>query len=88
MQKQLAMRSLSDDDPPWLSQFWFGSHPTTLQRIGMARALEQQTPLSEATERGPVAGAAPGPRRSISRWRWALPVSTAHDAAGLARTRS
>ena len=42
MQVQLATRSLSDDDPPWLSQFWFGSHPTTLQRIGMARALEQE----------------------------------------------
>ena len=42
MQVQLATRSLSDDDPPWLSQFWFGSHPTTLQRIGMARALERQ----------------------------------------------
>ena len=41
-QVQLATRSLSDDDPPWLSQFWFGSHPTTLQRIGMARALEQE----------------------------------------------
>ena len=42
MQVQLATRSLSDDDPPWLSQFWFGSHPTTLQRIGMARALQRQ----------------------------------------------
>ncbi len=42
MQVQLATRSLSDDDPPWLSQFWFGSHPTALQRIGMARALERQ----------------------------------------------
>ena len=42
VQAQLAIRSLSDDDPPWLSQFWFGSHPTTLQRIGLARALEQQ----------------------------------------------
>ena len=42
MQVQLATRSLSDDDPPWLSQFWFGSHPTTLQRIGLARALERQ----------------------------------------------
>ena len=42
MQLQLATRSLSDDDPPWLSQFWFGSHPTALQRIGMARALERQ----------------------------------------------
>jgi STE24 endopeptidase len=42
LQTQLAVRSLSDADPPWLSQFWFGSHPTALQRIGMARALEQQ----------------------------------------------
>jgi STE24 endopeptidase len=42
MQVQLSKRSLSDDDPPALSQFWFGSHPTVLQRIGLARALEQQ----------------------------------------------
>ena len=42
MQVQLATRSLSDDDPPWLSQFWFGSHPTTLQRIGLARALQRR----------------------------------------------
>jgi STE24 endopeptidase len=42
MQVQLATRSLSDADPPRLSQFWFGSHPTTLQRIGLARALEGQ----------------------------------------------
>ncbi|WP_231388991.1 M48 family metallopeptidase [Marmoricola sp. URHB0036] len=42
MQVQLATRSLSDPDPPWLSQLWFGSHPTALQRIGMARAIEQE----------------------------------------------
>jgi len=42
MQKQLAVRSLSDPDPPWLSQFWFGSHPDTLQRLGLARALQRQ----------------------------------------------
>jgi STE24 endopeptidase len=42
LQAELATRSLSDPDPPWLSQFWFGSHPTALQRIGMARAIEQQ----------------------------------------------
>ncbi len=41
-QVQLATRSLSDDDPPWLSQFWFGSHPTILQRIGIARALDRE----------------------------------------------
>jgi STE24 endopeptidase len=38
MQKQLALRSLSDPTPPAWSQFWFGSHPTTLQRIGLAEA--------------------------------------------------
>jgi STE24 endopeptidase len=42
LQTQLAVRSLSDAEPPWLSQFWFGSHPTALQRVGMARALERQ----------------------------------------------
>jgi STE24 endopeptidase len=42
MQTLLATRSLSDDDPPRWSHVWFGSHPTTLQRIGLARALEQQ----------------------------------------------
>ena len=36
MQKQLALRSLADPTPPRISQFWFGSHPTVLQRIGMA----------------------------------------------------
>ncbi len=42
VQKQLALRSLSDPTPPTLSQFWFGSHPTTLQRIGIARALQRE----------------------------------------------
>lgn len=41
MQLQLAVRSLSDDDPPRWSQLWFGSHPTTVQRIGLARALQR-----------------------------------------------
>jgi STE24 endopeptidase len=40
MQKQLAVHSLSDPTPPAWSQFWFGSHPTALQRIGMADALK------------------------------------------------
>ncbi len=42
VQKQLAVRSLNDPTSPAWSQFWFGSHPTTLQRIGIARALQQQ----------------------------------------------
>ncbi|HET7430660.1 MAG TPA: M48 family metallopeptidase [Nocardioides sp.] len=38
MQKQLALHSLSDQPPAW-SQFWFGSHPTTLERIAIAEQL-------------------------------------------------
>lgn len=36
MQKQLALRSLADPEGPAWSQLWFGSHPTTLQRIAIA----------------------------------------------------
>jgi STE24 endopeptidase len=42
MQKSLAVHSLSDPTPPAWSEFWFGNHPTALQRIGMAKALERQ----------------------------------------------
>ncbi|WP_242530609.1 M48 family metallopeptidase [Nocardioides aromaticivorans] len=38
LQRRLALRSHADPTPPAWSQFWFGSHPTVLQRIGMARA--------------------------------------------------
>jgi len=38
VQKQLAVRGLSDPTPPALLQFWFGSHPTTLTRIGIAES--------------------------------------------------
>jgi STE24 endopeptidase len=40
MQRQLALTSLSDPTPPAWSQFWFGSHPTVLQRVGLARSME------------------------------------------------
>lgn len=39
MQRQLALRSHADVTPPAWRQFWFGSHPTTLQRIALARAV-------------------------------------------------
>ena len=38
MQRQLALRSLSDPTPPEWAQFWFGSHPTTLVRIAIAES--------------------------------------------------
>ena len=40
MQKKLAVRSLSDPTPPTLSQWWFGSHPTTTERVAVSRALD------------------------------------------------
>ena len=40
VQKELARRSLGDPTPPAWSQFWFGSHPTTLQRIALAERFE------------------------------------------------
>jgi STE24 endopeptidase len=38
MQRELDLHSLSDDGPAW-SHFWFGSHPTTLERIAIAEQL-------------------------------------------------
>lgn len=39
MQHALAARSLSDPTPPWLSQLWFGTHPTALQRAGLPSSM-------------------------------------------------
>ena len=39
MQRQIAVRSLSDPTPPWFSQFWFGTHPTALQRAGLPASM-------------------------------------------------
>jgi STE24 endopeptidase len=41
MQHRLAVRSLADPTPPDLTQVWFGSHPTTLQRSGLPSSLER-----------------------------------------------
>lgn len=40
LQLDLARRNLSDPDPPRVWQFLFGTHPTTVQRIGMAEAMK------------------------------------------------
>jgi STE24 endopeptidase len=39
MQRELALASLNDPTPPAWSQFWFGSHPTVLQRAGLPSSL-------------------------------------------------
>ena len=42
LQKQLAIRSLNDLESPAWSQFWFGSHPTTRERIAVAGWLSDR----------------------------------------------
>lgn len=37
LQRQLAVRSLSDPTPSAFGQLWFGSHPTTMERVALAR---------------------------------------------------
>lgn len=40
LQRRLALRSHADPTPPAWSQWWFGSHPTVLERIALARSGE------------------------------------------------
>lgn len=41
MQQRLAVRSLADPTPPGWSRWWFGSHPTTLERVAIARRMAE-----------------------------------------------
>ncbi len=47
MQRTLALRALTDPTPPRLTQWWFGSHPTVLERIGLA-GLDEMPPRTGA----------------------------------------
>jgi len=40
-QRRLAIRNVSEPDPPFLSRLLFGTHPTTDQRIGIGLAWER-----------------------------------------------
>ncbi|GAA4806360.1 M48 family metallopeptidase [Nocardioides caeni] len=43
LQRRLAVRSHADPTPPAWSQWWFGSHPTVLERVGMATDLRESS---------------------------------------------
>jgi STE24 endopeptidase len=59
VQKELARKSLADPTPPAWSQFWFGSHPTSMQRIALAERVSERA--DEAVEQAsPLAGAGVG----------------------------
>jgi STE24 endopeptidase len=42
LQQELASRSVADLTPPPLWQLWFGSHPTTLDRIALALRVQDE----------------------------------------------
>ena len=41
LEKRLALRNVSDPDPPGLLQDLFGTHPTTIERLGYGTAFER-----------------------------------------------
>jgi STE24 endopeptidase len=40
-EERIAVKNVSDPDPPAVTQFLLGTHPTTLQRIGQAEAFRR-----------------------------------------------
>src|SRR5215218_4081056 len=40
-QERIARKNVSDPDPPAVARFLFGTHPTTLQRLGQAEAFKR-----------------------------------------------
>jgi STE24 endopeptidase len=42
LQKRLALTNITDPDPPGLLHFLFGTHPSTLERIGAAVAYRRE----------------------------------------------
>ncbi|HET8975844.1 MAG TPA: M48 family metallopeptidase [Solirubrobacterales bacterium] len=55
LQQRLAARNLSDPSPPGWSRVLFGTHPTSVERIGMAEAYEE-----EQTSGGASSASRPG----------------------------
>ncbi len=42
LERSLALRNIGDPDPPAITQRLFGTHPTTLERIGFGKRWEQE----------------------------------------------
>jgi STE24 endopeptidase len=40
-QERIAIKNVADPDPPALARFLFGTHPSTIERLGMAEAFER-----------------------------------------------
>ena len=44
LQRDLAIRNVSDPDPPGWVEFLFGTHPSAVERIGAAQSWEHGSP--------------------------------------------
>ncbi|HEY9562604.1 MAG TPA: M48 family metalloprotease, partial [Nocardioides sp.] len=47
LQRDLCLRAVCDPTPPVWSQFWFGSHPTVLERSGLVTNASESPNSSE-----------------------------------------
>jgi STE24 endopeptidase len=52
MQKRLVLNNVSDPDPPGLTHFLFGSHPSAMERIGAAAAFRREATPRRDTRGG------------------------------------
>jgi STE24 endopeptidase len=42
LERRLALRNIADPDPPWALQTLFGTHPSTVDRIGIGEAWQDE----------------------------------------------
>jgi len=45
-ERRIALQNVSDPDPPRTVRFLFGTHPSTLERLGIGEAYERQRPAT------------------------------------------
>jgi STE24 endopeptidase len=55
-ERRITVKNVSDPDPPRLLHVLFGTHPTTLQRIGQGEAVAREADPSPAAAGAPPAG--------------------------------
>ena len=51
LERQLALANVSDPDPPAWYRFLFGTHPSTVERIGIGLAYERRQPAADKARR-------------------------------------
>lgn len=49
-ERRIALQNLADPDPPRALQLLFGTHPTIVERIGIAEAIRRRRPAPQAAD--------------------------------------